>query len=119
MEDLLNIRSQHSATKLVILYRLEPGCLGPDGVDHIATFCQLAERALVHLNADICQWFLAPRFDKSLIEFQYSLAGKVLSHDKAVKFVASFDQQLDVIEAQFEDKLTQLINQYIARKAVP
>jgi hypothetical protein len=116
MEALRNSTTDISTKKLVILFRLEPGCLGPDGVDHIETFCHVAERALVTLNADVCHWFLAPRFDKNVIEIQYSLAGKVLSRDKALKFIASFEQNLDEIEGRFEDKLTQLINQYIARK---
>ena len=119
MEDLLNSTRQYSPQKLLILFRLEPGCLGPDGVDHIETFCQLAERTLANLNADVCQWFISPRFDKSFVEIQYSLAGKVLPRDKAIKFVQSFEQNLDTIEERFEDKLTQLINQYIARKHVP
>ncbi|MFT6125489.1 MAG: hypothetical protein ACJAV0_001636 [Shewanella sp.] len=116
MEELINSAREINTKKLVVLCRLEPGCLGPDGAEHINTFCQVAERALVNLNADVCHWFLAPRLDKSLIEIQYSLAGKVLSRDKAVKFISSFDQDLDDIEERFEDKLTQLINQYIARK---
>ncbi|MGI2170924.1 hypothetical protein ACROAE_12195 [Shewanella sp. MF05960] len=119
MEDLLKSTQQYSPQKLLILFRLEPGCLGPDGVDHIDTFCQLAERTLTHLNADVCQWFISPRFDKSLVEIQYSLAGKVLPRDKALKFVQSFEQSLDTLEERFEDKLTQLINQYIARKQAP
>ncbi|MGX9463184.1 hypothetical protein ACWXWU_18390 [Shewanella sp. A14] len=116
MEELINTAREINPKKLVILCRLEPGCLGPDGVDHIDTFCQISERALANLNADVCHWFIAPRFDKSLVEMQYSLAGKVLSRDKAVKFIGSFEQDLDLIEERFENKLTQLINQYIARK---
>jgi hypothetical protein len=116
MEESINSTRDINTSKLVILCRLEPGCLGPDGVDHINTFCRVAERALVTLNADVCHWLLAPRVDKSLIEIQYSLAGKVLSRDKAIKFIGSYDQDLNVIEERFEDKLTQLINQYIARK---
>jgi hypothetical protein len=116
MEQWINSATEIRTMKVVILFRLEPGCLGPDGADHIETFCHVAERALVNLNADVCHWFLAPRLDKSLTEIQYSLAGKVLSRDKAVKFIDSFEQNLDEIEARFEDKLTQLINQYIARK---
>jgi len=116
MEELINSAKALNAKKLVVLCRLEPGCLGPDGIDHIDAFCKVAERALVNFNADICHWCLAPRLDKSLIEIQYSLAGKVLSRDKAIKFISSFEQDLDVIEERFEDKLTQLINQYIARK---
>ncbi|WP_434926134.1 hypothetical protein ACRWQM_08775 [Shewanella sp. HL-SH5] len=112
--------TQHSQSmvnsKMVILYRLEPGCLGPDGIDHIEIFCSIAERALQSLNADICQWQLTPRFDKSLDELQYSLAGKILTKDKAAKYVLACDADLAQLEEFFEDKLTELINKYIARK---
>ena len=116
MDELINNVREANTKKLVILFRLEPGCLGPDGVNHIDTFCHVAEQALTNLNADVCHWFLTPRFDKNLNEIQYSVAGKVLSRDKAVKFISSFNQNFDEIEERFEDKLTQLINQYIARK---
>ena len=102
--------------KMVILFRLEPGCLGPDGADHINTFCSIAQRAIVTLNADVCHWLLEPRFDKSLEEIQYSLAGKTLSKEKAAKYLQSFGLNIDELEEHFEDKMTKLINQYIARK---
>ncbi|MCL1142494.1 hypothetical protein [Shewanella gaetbuli] len=102
--------------KLVILYRLEPGCLGPDGLDHIEVFCQIAQRALATLNANICYWQLTPRFDKSLAELQYSLAGKTLTRDKAAIYVSACQADLTQLEEFFEDKLTLLINRYIARK---
>jgi len=102
--------------KLVILYRLEPGCLGPDGIDHIEVFCLIAQKALQSLNADICQWQLTPRFDKSLDEAQYSLAGKILTKDKAIKYMHACNAELSQLEEFFEDKLTELINKYIARK---
>jgi len=104
------------SNKLVILYRLEPGCLGPDGIDHIEVFCHIAQKALQSLNAEICQWQLTPRFDKNLDETQYSLAGKMLTKDKAIKYVQACDAELSQLEEFFQDKLTELINKYVARK---
>jgi hypothetical protein len=103
--------------KLVILFRLEPGCLGPDGIEHIEVFCAIAERALQSLNQQVCRWQLTPRYDKSLDEVQYSLAGKVLPLDKAVKYLQACDTELSQLMEHFEDKLAQLINQYLDRKA--
>ncbi|MBB1270449.1 hypothetical protein [Shewanella sp. SR44-3] len=102
--------------KLVILCRLEAGCLGPDGVDHIETFCLMAQKALVTHEAEVCHWLLEPRFDKSLEEFQYGLKGKMLTKEQTKKYLAHAGREWDNFEEKFEDKLTQLINLYIARK---
>lgn len=104
-----------SDTNLVILCRLEPGCLGPDGVDHIETFCRVAQKALTTHEADVCHWILEPRFDKGLEEFQYSLAGKSLTREQAQKYLALAHREWGPFEEKFEDKLTQLINLYLAR----
>ena len=74
--------------KIAVLCRVEPGCLGPDGRDHIEAFCALAQRAMQHFDVDVGTWILTPRYDKTLEEMQYSVA----------------------------DKLTSLINLYLARK---
>ncbi|QIR14618.1 hypothetical protein [Shewanella aestuarii] len=113
MSDLLS----NLDDKLVILFRLEPGCLGPDGLEHIEVFCNIAERALQSLNQSVCRWRLTPRYDKSLDEVQYSLAGKVLPLDKAIKYLQACHTEHSQLMGAFEDKLTQLINQYLDRKA--
>jgi hypothetical protein len=102
--------------KLVILCRLEPGCLGPDGIEHIETFCVMAQKALVTHESDICHWLLEPRFNKSLEEFQYGLKGKLLTKEQAKKYLLLAHREWGNFEEKFEDKLTQLINLYIARK---
>lgn len=45
--------SQDSNVMLLILHRLEPGCLGPDGADHVEQFCQLAEKAIQGLAPEV------------------------------------------------------------------
>ncbi|GIU54107.1 hypothetical protein [Shewanella sp. KT0246] len=103
--------------KLIVLYRLEPGCLGPDGTDHIETFCNLAQQALAAFDTDSCQWFLEPRFNKQLNEMAYCLANKMLTREQAAKYLARLGDDLEQVQESFEDKLTLLINQYIARKS--
>ncbi|ARD22406.1 MULTISPECIES: hypothetical protein [Shewanella] len=103
--------------KLIVLYRLEPGCLGPDGIEHIDTFCQLAQQTLANLDTETCQWFLEPRFDKKRDEMAYCLANKMLTRAQAAKYLHRFGQDLELVQETFEDKLTLLINQYIARKS--
>ena len=38
-------------SKMVVLYRLEPGCLGPDGIDHIEIFSGI--QSIYILNQEI------------------------------------------------------------------
>jgi hypothetical protein len=107
---------QVSDNNLVILCRLEAGSLGPDGVDHIETFCVMAQKALMTHEAEVCHWILEPRFDKRLEEFQYSLGGKSLTKEQARKYLALAHKDWISFEEKFENKLTQLIDLYIARK---
>ncbi|MBT1445478.1 hypothetical protein KJI95_13220 [Shewanella sp. JM162201] len=101
---------------LIVLHRLEPGCLGPDGALHIEQFCELAQKALRSHAADICQWQLQPRFDKSLPEMSYFLGSKQLSKEQTDRYLEMFSEEIDAFEERFHGKLTQLINMYLARK---
>ncbi|WP_237158852.1 hypothetical protein [Shewanella khirikhana] len=101
---------------LLILHRLEPGCLGPDGADHVEQFCQLAEKAIQGLAPEVCQWQLVPRFDKSLPEMSYFLGSKQLTKEQTDRYLEMFSLEIDEFEERFHAKLTQLINQYLARK---
>ncbi|MDO6776202.1 MULTISPECIES: hypothetical protein [unclassified Shewanella] len=103
-------------SKLIVLYRLEPGCLGPDGMEHIQIFCDLAQQMLASLDTATCQWFLEPRYNKQLDEMAYCLANNMLSREQATKFMVRFGDDLEQAQEAFEDKLTLLINQYLSRK---
>lgn len=99
--------------KLMVLFRLEPGCLGPDGKDHIDKFCQLAQQEFESLHSDFVHWDIVPRHDKSLPEMQYKINNKNLSHDKAEKFLNIFHKNLNDFEDQLHKKLAVFIDQYL------
>lgn len=99
--------------KLTVLYRLEPGCLGPDGVQHIESFCRFAQLQFESFDTDFIHWSLVPRYDKSLVEMQYLVGNKNLSHDKVEKYLAIFDKRLVEFEEHLHDKLAQLIDNYL------
>lgn len=101
---------------LVILYRLEPGCLGPDGGDHVEVFCDIAQKALMKLHTNICVWQLTPRYDKRLEEFEYYLNQKHLTLSQVDKYLQACHLNIETLHSDFENKLTHLIDQYIARK---
>ncbi len=100
--------------KLTVLSRIEPGCLGPDGVDHIESFCRFANQELKKVDSNFVKWLPLPRYDKSLPEMQYSVNSKQLSRDKAAKYLSHFNSELDDFEEHFHDKVSLLINEFLS-----
>ena len=101
--------------KLTVTFRVEPGCLGPDGIDHIEGFCKFAKKEVALLNSDFVRWVITPRYDKSLLETEYKTNNKRLAHDKAEKYLRVFGKELDDFEEHLQDKLSVLIDQYLGR----
>ena len=101
--------------KLNVLFRIEPGCLGPEGVKHVEQFCCYAEKAVEKLDADFVHWEILPRFDKSLPEMEYHINRKRLSHDQAARYLELFNKELDEFEGHLNDNLGELIEKYLAR----
>ena len=99
--------------KLTVISRIEAGCLGPDGADHIEKFCLFAQKEFETVDADFVHWELVPRHDKSLPEMQYNVLNKNMDHDKADKYLQLFDKNLDEFEGHLHDKLAELIDQYL------
>lgn len=101
--------------KLTVLFRVEPGCLGPDGIEHIEGFCKYAKKEVVGLHSDFIRWVITPRFDKTLAETEYKTNNKRLTHDKAEKYLMIFGQELDDFEEHLQDKLSEMIDTYLGR----
>lgn len=99
--------------KLLVVYRVEPGCLGPEGGRYIVEFCDVAQAVFRSLDSDYVIWDIIPRHDKSLPEIQYSLAGKTLTNEQAEKYLTLCGQVLDNIEGDMGDKLETLITRYM------
>lgn len=99
--------------KLTVLFRVEPGSLGPDGVDRVAGFCEYAEKDLETLDSDFIHWVIVPRHDKTLVEMEYKIGNKKLTHDKAEKYLKIFEKELDEFEGHFVTSLSRLIGEYL------
>ena len=102
--------------KLNVLYRVEPGCLGPDGPNTIESFCDYAEKSVENLDSDFVHWDIVPRFDKSLPEMEYKALNKRMSHDQAARYLAVFHKDLDEFEEHLHEQLGNLIEDYLGRK---
>tara|TARA_B100001063_G_scaffold177387_1_gene166325 strand:+ start:523 stop:879 length:357 start_codon:yes stop_codon:yes gene_type:complete len=99
--------------KLCVTFRVEPGCLGPQGATLISKFCDLAQVAFKALASDYIAWNIVPRSDKTLPETQYALMNKRISASQAGQYLALFDMKLDELESDFDDKLEALIVDYM------
>jgi len=99
--------------KLCVTYRVEPGCLGPEGKSKISEFCIFAQTELRSLDSEYVAWNIIPRKDKKLPEMQYSIVGKLMSHSQAEKYLTLFDKSLDEFEGHLCERLASLINKFM------
>lgn len=100
--------------KLFVTYRVEPGCLGPQGKTHIEAFCHYAQKEVESVDSDYVHWDITPRFDKSLDEIQYNVLNKNMTHVQAEKYLQIFGKSLDEFEGHLGDKLDELIELFMA-----
>lgn len=101
--------------KMTVLFRMEPGSLGPDGALYIEEFCSFAQLQLRACADPYILWQIVPRMDKSLSEMEFQLAGKKLTRIKAGQYLAVFGDELSRFEDKLEDNLEAIINQYFGR----
>lgn len=101
--------------KLTIVFRVEPGCLGPSGNSHVDEFCGYAQKECEQLDADFVHWEIMPRHDKTMPEMQYQINKKKLSHDKAAKYLELFKKDLDEFEEHLHKKIAYLIDAFLKR----
>jgi len=98
--------------KLTVIFRVEPGCLGPTGGEHIDAFCQFAHPKIATIDADYVSWEVIPRHDKSLDEIQYKLNNKSLSNKQARIYLEKMSKDLDDFEEHLHEQLVELIEEY-------
>ncbi|HED33284.1 MAG TPA: hypothetical protein ENJ08_03580 [Gammaproteobacteria bacterium] len=109
--------------KLKVIFRIEPGCLGPDGKSLIDNFCHFAQPHIdLPCTSKLTSWTdliscqLTPRHDKSLPELQYIIDTKTLSREKATRYCAMLNKCLDDFEDALNEKLSDLIDTYLTDK---
>lgn len=99
--------------KLIILYRLESGCLGPNGASHIERFCPEAQSKLSDLFGPIIRWELEPRHDITLPELDYRLTNKRITRNQASTYLSAIGQDIDEVEAQLFKRISLLANDFL------
>lgn len=102
--------------KLAVTYRVEAGCLGPDGLNYISEFCLFAQAALQISDSDYMVWNVIHREDKTLPEIEYGLLGKSVNSDKAEKYLSLFGKTVEDFESQISEHLATLIHQFMSNQ---
>jgi len=100
--------------KLGVIYRLEPGCLGPNGSEHIGRFCAFAHEALKAFDAHFVTWTVLSRDDKSLPEIEYRINNRALSRDKADRYLTIMGKNIDEFEMHLHDDISHMIDDFFS-----
>lgn len=100
---------------ITLIFRVEPGTLGPQGVDHVVGFCEFAQAQYVPENVSFMRWQIIPRLDKSQPELEYVIGDKKLSAAQALKYLKLFEQDLEEVEDHLIHYVSQQVNQYFGR----
>ena len=101
--------------KLLVIFRMEPGSLGPEGKEYINDFCDFAQLQLQACASEYIILSIQPRLDKALAEMEFQVSSKKLSRAKANQYLNLFAENLTHFEEQLEDNLEAIINQYFGR----
>jgi hypothetical protein len=102
--------------KLNILIRVEPGSLGPDGLDHVEPFCDVAKRYYSRLYTELVDWDVLPRYDKTLPEMEFTINGRPLTSQQTEKMLQLVNKDEEQIEMEVMDHLAKLIDKYLGHK---
>ena len=101
--------------KMTVIFRIEPGSLGPDGVEYVVEFCEFAQTQLQACAEYYLNWSIVPRFDKTLAEMKFQLGNKVLNEGQVIKYLGMFNENYTHFEDQLESNLEAIINQFFGR----
>ncbi|MER2491171.1 hypothetical protein [Catenovulum sediminis] len=100
--------------KLTVLCRVEPGSLGPTGLDYVEEYCQFAQSKIAPVESWLINWKIIPRYDKSLAETEYSIAGKRITNEQAAAYLEHFEKDLEEVENQLHEVISLLIDKFFA-----
>ncbi|GAB2992581.1 hypothetical protein [Psychrosphaera aestuarii] len=105
-----------SDTKLCVLLRVEPGSLGPKGLDHVEDYCVVANRYFQKIHNHLITWNVVPRYDKTLPEIDFFINGKHLSSEQANKMLVLINKDEDSLETEAMEHVSNLIDKYLGHQ---
>ncbi len=101
--------------KLRVVFRVEPGSLGPDGMDYVEDYCARAQSELGSRLDSFVRWQFAPRYDKSKPEIEYGIGDKRITDAQAEKYLSMFGQDKEEFETDLVVGVSRLINVFFGR----
>jgi len=101
--------------KITVICRVEPGCLGPHGADHVEDFCHFAQKEFDLVDPTKVDWQIEPRFDKTLSEIQYKLKNRNLSSKQAGLYLDALGKEQDAFEETLFKQLAESVSHYMAK----
>lgn len=105
--------SAPAAAELILLYRVEPGCLGPDGLNHVEAFCRFSNAQRRPSDWPALRWHFTPRYDKSLPEIEFRWHEKPLRTAQVEQILSRLQTNLERVEAEMGEKTAELIELFL------
>ncbi|MDU0111802.1 hypothetical protein RT723_02010 [Psychrosphaera aquimarina] len=106
--------SQELDLKLVV--RVEPGSLGPDGLDHVESFCMVAEKVFSKVEFANLTFKIVPRYDKKLPELELLMNRAPLPQQRAVLVLDKLNLTFELIEEEVMERISKLIDRFLGHK---
>lgn len=106
--------SQELDLKLIV--RVEPGSLGPDGLDHIEAFCELANKVFSKVDYIQLSFSIIPRYDKALPELQLLMNDVILPEQRAELLLDKMNVTFEQVEEEVMERISNLIDRFLGHK---
>jgi len=98
--------------KLLVIYRLEPECLGTLGHKQINDFCAHITKRILPVDSDFVKWTVLPRLAATEKEVEFRLGGKLLQMQQVVRYLAVFNRDYDVFVESISNAVLKQIDHY-------
>ena len=114
--NLMNAIDPIPTEKLLLTYRVEPGCSGPDGSSRIKKFCIYVTAAFVNHHSNYLIYQFIPRYDKTLAEMKLSINHKRLIEAKSSQYMSFFIKLSRALERICKINSLFLIDSFFGRQ---
>ncbi len=101
---------------LQLIVRVEPGSLGPDGLDHVEAFCEVANKVFAKVDYAQLSFNIVPRYDKSLDELQLLMNDVPLPAQRASLVLDKLNVTFDQVEEEVMERISKLIDRFLGHK---
>jgi hypothetical protein len=101
---------------LELVVRVEPGSLGPDGLDHVEAFCIVAEKVFAKVEFATLSFKVVPRYDKTQPELELFMNNKSLPEQRATLVLDKLNVTFEQIEEEVMERISTLIDRFLGHK---